>query len=80
MWLWWLQPSLPPPPIGSDVTAAFNGPVAHHPRLAAEIVRGEERVDARDPAKVKADDEVPEILARHHAVGMLADKDEVWHE
>lgn len=78
----------PTSPLGSDVTAAFNGQdksdgrfkVAHHPRLAAEVVRGEERVDARDPTKVKADDEVPEILAGHHAVGMLADQDEVWLE
>ncbi len=51
---------------------------AYHPRLAAEVVDGEERVDARDATKVKADHEVPEVLTGDHAVGMLANQDEVW--
>lgn len=53
---------------------------AYHPRLAAEIVDGEERVDTWDAAKMQADDEVPEVLTRNHAVGMLANQNEVWLE
>lgn len=63
-------------PLTSDNRLKF----AHHPRFAAEVVSGEERVDARDAAKMKANDEVSEILARDHTVGMLADQDKVWLE
>ncbi|KAG7234536.1 hypothetical protein INR49_003922 [Caranx melampygus] len=45
-----------------------------------EVVDGEERVDAGDSAKVQSDYEVPEILTRDHAVGVLANQDEVWLE
>lgn len=67
---------LPLRPDNSDSRFEF----AHHPRLAAEVVRGEERVDARNATKVKANDEVSKILARDHTVGMLADQDKVWLE
>lgn len=54
--------------------------VAYHPRFAAEVINGEEGVDAGDAAEVKADHKVPEVLARDHAVGVLADQDKVWLE
>lgn len=51
--------------------------IAYHPRFAAEVVDGEERVDARDTTKMQADHKVPEVLTGDHAVGMLAKHDEV---
>jgi len=51
--------------------------VAYHPRLAAEVVDGEERVAARHAAEMQADHQVPEVLPGDHAVGVLADQDEV---
>lgn len=53
---------------------------AYHPRFAAEVVDGEERVDARDATEMKADHKVPEVLTGDHAVGVLANQDEVWLE
>lgn len=53
---------------------------AYHPRFAAEVVDGEERVDAWDSTEMKADHEVPEVLTGDHAVGVLANQDEVWLE
>ena len=53
---------------------------AYHPRFAAEVVDGEEGVDARDAAEMHADHKVPEVLAGDHAVGVLANQDEVWLE
>ena len=53
---------------------------AYHPRFATEVVDGEERVDARDATKVKADHKVPEVLTGDHAVGVLANQDKVWLE
>lgn len=54
--------------------------IAYHPRFAAEVVDGEERVAARDAAEMQADHKVPEILTGDHAVGVLANQDEVWLE
>lgn len=54
--------------------------IAYHPRFAAEVVDGEERVDAGDAAEMKADDKVSEVLTGDHAVGVLANQDEVWLE
>lgn len=54
--------------------------IAYHPWFAAEVVDGEDRVDARDAAKVQADHKVPEVFAGDHAVGMLPDQDKVWLE
>lgn len=53
---------------------------AYHPRFAAEVVDGEERVDARDATEMKANHQVPEVLPWDHAVGVLANQDEVWLE
>lgn len=52
----------------------------YHPRFAAEVVDGEDGVDARDAAEMQADHEVPEVLAGDHAVGVLANQDEVCLE
>lgn len=52
--------------------------IAYHPRFAAEVVDGEERVAAWDAAEMQADHKVPEILTGDHAVGVLANQDEVW--
>lgn len=46
--------------------------LTYHPGFAAEVVDGEERVDARDATKMQANHKVPKVLARNHAVGMLA--------
>lgn len=54
--------------------------IAYHPRFAAEVVDGEERVAAWDTAEMQADHKVPEILTGDHAVGVLADQDEVGLE
>ena len=54
--------------------------IAYHPRFAAEVVDGEERVAALDAAEMQTDHEVPEILAGDHAVGVLANQDEVGLE
>lgn len=53
---------------------------AYHPRFAAEVVDGIKGVDTRDPAEMKADHKVPEVLAGNHAVGVLTDEDKVWLE
>lgn len=45
----------------------------YHPRFAAEVVDGIKGVNTRDPAEMKADHKVPEVLAGDHAVGVLAD-------
>lgn len=52
----------------------------HHPGFAAEVVDGEERVNAGNGAVVQADHEVPEVLARGHAVGVLANQHKIWLE
>lgn len=49
----------------------------YHPRFAAEVVDGIKGVDTRDPAEMKADHKVPEVLAGDHAVGVLTDEDKV---
>lgn len=54
--------------------------IAYHPRFAAEVVDGEERVDAWDATKMQANHKVPEVLTGDHAVGMLPNQDEVWLE
>lgn len=51
--------------------------VAYHPRFAAEVVDGEERVETWHAAEMQADHEVPEVLAREHAVCVLPDQDKV---
>ena len=55
-------------------------PVTYHPGLAAEVVDGVERVDSRQPSILQADDQAAVVLPQGHAVGMLADQDEVWLE
>lgn len=50
---------------------------AYHPRFAAEVVDGEERVDTWDSTKVQTDHEVPEVLTWDHTVGVLTDQDKV---
>lgn len=52
----------------------------HHPGFAAEVVDGEERVNAGNGAEVQADHEAPEVLSRGHAVGVLADQNKIWPE
>lgn len=63
----------------SDITVGDREQwrTTYHPRFAAEIVDGIKRVDTWDPAEMKADHKVPEVLAGNHAVGMLTDEDKV---
>lgn len=53
---------------------------AYHPWFAAEVVDGEDRVDARNATEMQADHKVPEVLTGDHAVGVLANQDKVWLE
>lgn len=66
--------TLPPLPSGSA------SPGTYHPGLAAEVVDRVEGVDGRQPSVLEADDQAAVVFAQGHAVGMLADKDEVWLE
>lgn len=52
-------------------------PCTYHPGLAAEIVDRVEGVDGRQPSILEADDQAAVVFAQGHAVGVLADKDEV---
>ena len=52
-------------------------PSTYHPGLAAEVVDGVEGVDGRQPSILEADDQAAVVFTQGHAVGMLADKDEV---
>lgn len=54
--------------------------ITHHPGFAAEVVDGEQGVDAGDSPVLKANHQAPEVFARSHAVGMLANQDKVWLE
>lgn len=54
--------------------------ITYHPGLAAEVVDGVEGVDSRQPSVLEADDQASVVFAQRHAVGMLADQDEVWLE
>lgn len=54
--------------------------ITYHPRFAAEVVDGEERVDAGDATKMQANYKVPEVLSWDHAVGVLANQDKVGLE
>lgn len=96
LWWWWRPLAPPTPetgvttPFTSQSEAAAEGrthntfvwvkQIAYHPRFAAEVVDGEERVDAWDATKMKANHKVPEVLTGDHAVGMLPNQDEVWLE
>lgn len=55
-------------------------PVTYHPGLAAEVVHGVERVDSGQPSILEADDQAAVVFTQGHAVGVLADQDEVWLE
>lgn len=55
-------------------------PVTYHPGLAAEVVDGVEGVDGGQPSVLEADDQAAVILAQGHAVGVLADQEEVGLE
>lgn len=52
----------------------------YHPGLAAEVVDGVEGVDGGQPSILQADDQAAVVFAQGHAVGVLADQDEVWLE
>lgn len=51
-----------------------------HPRLAAEVVYGVERVDSRKPSILEADDQASVVLSQGHAIGMLSNQNEVRFE
>lgn len=67
---------------GGSLTPHFKSawPVTYHPRLAAEVVDGIEGVDGGQPSILEADDQAAVVFAQGHAVGVLADQDEVWLE
>ena len=52
-------------------------PCTYHPGLAAKIVDRVEGVDGRQPSILEADDQAAVVFTQGHAVGVLADKDEV---
>lgn len=52
-------------------------PITYHPGLAAEVVHGVERVDSGQPSILEADDQAAVVFTQGHAVGVLADQDEV---
>lgn len=63
-----------------QVPSRWTDLVTYHPRLAAEVVYGVERVDRRKPSILQADDQAPVVLSQGHAVGMLSNQDEVRFE
>lgn len=63
----------PPPPLHFE--SAW--PITYHPGLAAEVVDGIEGVDGGQPSILEADDQAAVVFAQGHAVGVLADQDEV---
>lgn len=55
-------------------------PITYHPGLAAEVVDRVEGVDGRQPSVLQANDQAAVVFTQGHAVGMLADQDEVGLE
>lgn len=51
--------------------------IAYHPRFAAEIVDGEERVNARDATEMQANHKIPVVLTGEHAICVLPNQDKV---
>lgn len=52
----------------------------YHPGLAAEVVDGVEGIDSGQPSVLQADDQAAVVFAQGHAVGVLADQEEVGLE
>lgn len=68
------------PLCGLKYSKGCSKKIAYHPGFAAEVVDGEERVDARNAAEMQANHKVPEVLTGDHTVGVLANQDKVWFE